>query len=211
MRKWFKTLKNKIKPLLKKDCTGHDYWHALRVCNLCEYIGRKEKADLDILRAAALLHDIFAGKNYATHEEKAAKFAKKVLKEIGFPENKIEGVIDCIKNHEKYNWGKTSHISKEAKILQDADRLDAIGAIGIARAFSFGGHYGKSIYNPKDKPGIYRKFSKTKKSSITHFYEKLLRLKENMNTRTGKKIAIGRHKFMEMYLKRFYKEWEGKV
>ncbi|NIM47327.1 MAG: HD domain-containing protein [Candidatus Aenigmarchaeota archaeon] len=212
MRKlWFKKLKNKIKVSLKKDYSGHNYWHAIRVCNICKYIRKKEKADLDVLLAASLLHDIYAGKNYATHVEKAIKFAKKVLKEIGFPKNKIPDVLDCIKNHEKYNWGKTSKISKEAKILQDADRLDALGAIGIARIFTFGGFYGRPIYNPKDKPRVYYRFSRTRKSSITHFYEKILRLKDNMNTKTGRKIAEKRHKFMERYLKRFFKEWRGKM
>jgi uncharacterized protein len=117
----------------------------------------------------------------------------------------------CIKNHEVYDWRKTKKkISKEAQILQDADRLDAIGAIGIARCFTFGGWYGRSIWNPNEKPKIYTKFTKTKKSSITHFYEKLLRLKDDMNTKTGRKIAEKRHKFMELYLKEFFKEWEGK-
>ena len=208
---WFKKLKNKVKVLLKKEYSGHDYWHAIRVCNISEYIGKKEKADLDVLRTAALIHDIYAGEDYATHVEKAVKFANKILRKLGFPESKITDVISCVKNHEKYNWGKTSKISKEAKILQDADRLDAIGAIGIARTFTFGGWYGRPIYTPGEKYGIYSKFSKTGKSSITHFYEKLLRLKGSMNTKTGKKLAEDRHKFMKIYLKRFFKEWEGEI
>jgi len=208
---WFKKLKNKVKVLLKKEYSGHDYWHAIRVCNISEYIGKKEKADLDVLRTAALIHDIYAGEDYATHVEKAVKFANKILRKLGFPESKITDVISCVKNHEKYNWGKTSKISKEAKILQDADRLDAMGAMGIARTFAFGGWYGRPIYTPEEKYSIYRKFSKTGKSSITHFYEKLLRLKESMNTKTGKKLAEGRHKFMKMYLKRFFKEWKGEI
>jgi len=208
---WFKKLKNKIEILLKEEYSGHDYWHAIRVCNISEHIGKKEKANLDVLLAASFLHDIYAGENYATHVEKAIKFANKTLRKIGFPKNKIPNVLDCIKNHEKYSWGKTSKISKEAKILQDADRLDALGAIGIARIFTFGGWYGRPIYNPRDKPRVYYKFSRTRKSSITHFYEKILRLKDNMNTKTGRKIAEKRHKFMEKYLERFFKEWKSKI
>ncbi len=190
----------------------HDYWHAIRVCNLCEQIGRKEKADLDVLRAAALLHDIYADKDYKNHITKSIRSSKKILKSVKFPQEKIDDVIHCIRFHETYHWFKKKvKLSKEAKILQDADRLDALGTMGIARVFTFGGQYRRPIYNPKDRRGIYYGFKKTKKSSITHFYEKLLRLKEGMNTKTGKNIAKGRHKFMESYLKRFFKEWEGKL
>jgi len=211
MKKWLKELKIKVRKKLK-GFTTHDYWHAIRVCNLCEYIGRKEKADLDVLIAAALLHDIYADKNYKNHISKSIRDTEKILKAVKFPQNKIKDVIHCIKFHETYRWFKNKvRLSKEAKILQDADRLEALGAIGIARTFSFGGQYGRPIYNPKDKRGIYYGFRETKKSSITHFYEKLLRLKEGMNTKTGKKLAKNRHKFMELYLKRFFKEWEGKL
>jgi len=211
MKRWFEKLENKIKALVKEDYSGHDYWHAIRVCNISKNIGEEEKADTDVLLAASLLHDVYAGKNYATHVEKAATLANKILMNIGFPQEKIKDVIECIKNHEKYKWGKTNNISKEAQILQDSDRIDAIGAIGIARTFAFGGLYRRSIYNPKDRRSIYFNFKKTKKSSITHFYEKLLRLKDDMNTKTGRKIAEKRHKFMELYLKEFFKKWEGKT
>jgi uncharacterized protein len=210
MKKWFEKLKIKVKVLTKEDYSGHDYWHAIRVCIISKKIGIKEKADMDVLLAASLLHDVYASKNYACHIEISIKFAKKALIEIGFPRNKIKDVINCIKNHENYNWGKDTSVSKEAKILQDSDRIDAIGAIGIARVFTFGGWYGRVIYKPNEKRKLYYNFMKTKKSSIAHFYEKLLLLKDNMNTKTGRKIAEGRHKFMELYLKEFFKEWKGK-
>jgi len=210
MKKWFKKLKNNVKILLEKDYSGHDYWHAIRVCNISEKIGKKEKADLDILLAASLLHDIYAGKNYITHVERAVKFANKVLRKVKFPKNKIERVISCIRNHEKYEWGKTSKISKEAKILQDADRLDALGAIGIARTFIFSGYNKIPLWIVGQEPKKHYDYKKIS-SSINHFYEKLLKLKENMNTKTAKNIARERHKFMEIYLERFFKEWEGEL
>ena len=211
MKKWFKKLEVRVMKILKTS-TVHDYWHALRVCNLCVYIGKKEKAALDVLRAAALIHDIYAEKDYRNHISKSIKVARKILKSVGFPSDKIKDVVHCLRFHETYHWHKNKNsLSKEAKILQDADRLESLGAIGIARCFTFGGIHNRPIWIPGQKVDENWFYIKYSKSSVTQFYEKILRLKGGMNTKIGKKMAEGRHKFIKLYLKEFFKEWEGRV
>ncbi len=203
-----------VEKRIERKGSNHDWWHAKRVSNLCMHIGKKEEADLEILIASAYIHDAFAEEDYKNHITKAVEYAKKLLTETKFPKEKIDAVVYCIENHEHYDWFKErKYLSKEALILQDADRLDAIGAIGIARVFSFGGAMKRAIWTPGEKTDKKWNYQNVinETSSITHFYDKLLKLKDAMNTETAKKMATERHKFMELYLKQFYKEWEAEL
>lgn len=206
-RNWLPTLNSYAWTHSPRD-PSHDYWHEYRVMGLEIYIGKKEFADPDVIRATALLHDTYASvESYANHAEKAAKLAQRILPKIGFPQPKIALVVNCIGNHEIYDWARKGlKLPIEDQVFQDADRLDAMGAVGIARCFSFGGEYRRPIWTPGEKPGIYYKHMKTQKSSVTHFYEKLLRLKDAMNTPTGKEIAKQRHRFMGQFLDEFFSE-----
>jgi len=188
-----------------KDSTGHDWYHIERVYKTAIYIGKKEKADLDIIKVAALLHDIGLSNEISSavdHAEEGARMAETFLKEIGFDPDKLDKVVESIRHH---RFGrKVRPESLEGKILQDADRLDAVGAIGIARAFAYGGARGAPIYDPTEKIEEYDPFRV--KSTITHFQEKLLKIKDKLNTITAKKIGEERHKFMIEFLEEFYRE-----
>ncbi|MEM3713118.1 MAG: HD domain-containing protein [Thermoproteota archaeon] len=179
---------------------GHDWLHAERVYRMCMRIMEKEGGDPEVLTAAALLHDI--GISYELeegidHSEKSAEIASKILYEIGFPGDKIIRVQEAIRQHRFRNSIKATTL--EAKILQDADRLDAIGAIGIARTFSYGGKRKIPIYS--DDENVV--------STLQHFYDKLLRIRDTLNTETAKAIARERHEFMETFLSRLFKEVKG--
>jgi uncharacterized protein len=190
---------------------GHDWWHIHRVWINARRIADVE-TDVDILTVelAALLHDIADSKFHGGDEEVGPATAGKFLSELGLNENQVVHVQQIIR-HISFKSGfdqKTFH-SKELEIVQDADRLDAIGAIGIARAFSYGGFKGREIYNPEIAPNLNmtkEEYKNTAAPSINHFYEKLLLLKDKMNTATGKKMAKQRHHFMEEYLQQFYAE-----
>jgi uncharacterized protein len=203
----------KLKPKIEKyfRCTSHDFFHTQRVYNLVIKIAEKEKADLEIVKAAALLHDIGRDKEEKDqtlcHAEESAKMAPEILRSINFPENKIDAVLHCIKVH-RYSKGLESK-TKEAEILQDADRLDALGAICIARVFTYGGQMKRPIYNPKIKPKK-RYNPKSGVTSINHFYEKILKIKpETFKTKMARKIAQERYKYIENFIERFKKEWDG--
>lgn len=212
---WLRIIDRKIKEVLLSDTSGHDYYHAIRVANLCLKINKEEKGDQKVLVAAALLHDIARpeeiklNKPSSFHINKSVDLAKDILREARYPYSKMNLVLDCIKHHEDYSWIKVkNNVTLETKILQDADRLDAIGAIGIARVFAYGATVGRPLWLPNKnletwKPGI------RNISSISHFYSKLLKLKYEMNTNLGKKIAEKRHKFTEEFLENFLKETEG--
>ena len=202
-----------VKSKLLGESSGHDWWHVYRVWKLAKEITEKEKADLFIVELAALLHDIADWKS-SGREDFGAGVAEEFLKGLNLDKKITNEVYDIIKSVSFKGAGVTSiPNSKEGKIVQDADRLDALGAIGIARTFAYGGHKGNEIYNPDIKPKKHESFEeyKTNKSTtINHFYEKLLLLKDLMNTKTGKKMAEERHEFMKQFLDRFFNEWEGK-
>jgi uncharacterized protein len=203
-----------IRELLAGEGSGHDWWHVYRVWKMAKHLAKTERADLFVVELAALLHDIADWKFHGGDEEIGPNRAREWLDQIGVEEDVIAHVCQIIKNTSFKGAGvKTQMESKEGMIVQDADRLDAIGAIGIARAFAYGGSKGREIYNPEVKPVEHSSFDEYKKSqshTINRFYEKLLLLKDRMNTDAAKKIANDRHRLMEEYLHSFYEEWEGK-
>jgi uncharacterized protein len=209
---------NFVKKRLENDTAGHDWWHVYRVWKLSMKIAKKENVkDLFVVQLAALLHDIAEWKTSDVNEDVAAVTAEKWLSSMNVDERTISHVCGIIKNISYKGAGtKSNIITKEGMVVQDADRVDAIGAVGIARTFAFGQKIGNQIYNPDIKPILGEKeykeifTGKRKGTTINHFYEKLLLLKDLMNTKTGKKIAQKRHKYMEKFLYEFFKEWEGK-
>ena len=215
-REWERRLLDYVKDATAGDSTGHDFYHAVRVKRLAVLIGQDDAADLDVLIAAAYLHDIARGEERVEngrivndHVVAGMRCAREVLPRIGFPKDKIAQVVECIRHHEDYRWDEEGvKLSKEALILQDADRLDAIGAIGIARSFAYGGAIGRPLWDPEEEPGEFQ-HGVVSRSTLHHFYEKLLRLKDIMNTDLGRKLAEERHAYMEDFLARFKREWEG--
>jgi uncharacterized protein len=208
---------NKTIEFVKKELEfaegGHDWWHIYRVWKNAKTIAQKENANLLIVELAALLHDIADSKFNSGDEEIGPEKAGKFLIEIGLNNEITNTVVSIIKNV-SYKGGKEkgTFSSIELDIVRDADRLDAIGAIGIARAFNYGGYKNRAIYNPEIKPNLNMTKEEYKNSSaptINHFYEKLLLLKDGFVTATAKEIASNRHKFMEQYLEQFYSEFEG--
>ena len=204
-----------VKETLRGAEGGHDYWHIYRVWKLTQKINEKEKADQLVVELGALLHDIADSKFHDGNEEIGPQKAREFLQSIKVDYKVINHIEKIIANI-SFKGGKheAEFKSKELDIVQDADRLDAMGAIGIARTFNYGGFKNREIYNPNIKPNLNMSKEEYKSSTtptLNHFYEKLLLLKDRMNTKTGKKMAQNRHKVMEAYLKEFYKEWEGKV
>ena len=202
-----------IKNKLSGEGSGHDWWHIYRVWKNAIHIGKHENVNLFVVQLAALLHDISDWKFNDGDDDVGPRLAREWLEKMQVEENIISHVCEIIKKMSFKGAGvKTFMRTKEGMVVQDADRLDAIGAIGIARTFAYGGHKGREIYNPNVKPELHDSFEKYKSGTgptINHFYEKLLLLKDLMNTKTAKKIAEERHRFMEQFLDRFYKEWEG--
>ena len=203
-----------VKHTLEGAESGHDWWHIQRVWNNALQIIKTETAEHLIVELAALLHDIADSKFHNGDEEIGPKIAGDFLYSQQLPQDLILNVQQIIGNMSfKASFEKKQFHSKELEIVQDADRLDAIGAIGIARAFTYGGFKNRELYNPGIPPALNMNKEEYKNSTaptINHFYEKLLLLKDKMNTETGKRIAAERHVFMEQYLAQFYKEWDGK-
>jgi len=201
-----------VKQTLENAEAGHDFWHILRVLKLSEKIARTEPGDMFIIQLGALLHDIADSKFHNGDETIGPKIAREFLESQKVDEKTIEHIVKIIENISfKNSFEGQKFTSKELEIIQDADRLDAIGAIGIARAFVYGGHKNNPIYNPDLKVNLNMSKEEYKKgdtSTINHFYEKLLKLKDMMNTPTGKQLAEKRHRFMEQFLEQFYDEWE---
>ena len=201
-----------VKQVLEKDSSGHDWWHIYRVQNLAKEIQKSEGGNLYIIELSALLHDIA---DWKFHEkEEGPKKARLFLKTQKMENSIIDSVCEIIATS-SFKGAKVDSSMKtiEGEILQDADRLDAIGAVGIARCFTYGGNQNKAIYDPRIKPTLHdnaEAYKNNDSSTINHFYEKLLLLKDLMNTETGKKIAEQRHKFMELFLEQFFEEWKGK-
>ena len=202
-----------VKKELENAEGGHDWYHIERVYKNALLIANGENCDILIVQLGALLHDIADSKFHDGDETVGPKKARLFLESKNFPENKIVPVINIIENISFKGGHETKKFSSlELDIVQDADRLDAIGAIGIARTFNYGGFKNRAIYNPKINPNLHMSKEEYKNSeapTINHFYEKLLLLKDKMNTKTGKEIAIQRHHFMESFLSQFYAEWDG--
>jgi uncharacterized protein len=204
-----------VKEQLKNAEGGHDWFHIERVYKNALLIAKEEKCDLEVVKLAALLHDIADSKFHNGDESVGPKTAKTFLEAQNVKEETILHVIAIIENisFKGGNFDQQFH-SKELAIVQDADRLDAIGAIGIARTFNYGGFKNRALYDPEIAPNLAMSKEEYKKSeapTINHFYEKLLLLKDKMNTETGKKIAKKRHDFMIHFLAQFYAEWDGEA
>jgi len=203
-----------VKRALSNECTGHDWYHSYRVRRNAVGICKKEGGDLFVVELASLLHDISDWKFNSGDDKAGATIAREWLKRLDLDQAIIQHVSEIISDMPFRGYGVESKMkTKEGMIVQDADRLDAIGAIGIARAFAYGGHKRRMIYDPSVKPRTYKSFDdykKNKSHTINHFHEKLLLLKDLMNTETAKKMAEERHKFMTAFLERFQGEWNGK-
>ena len=198
---------------LSGEGSGHDWWHTYRVWKMAERIGREEGANLLVVGLAALLHDIADWKFHGGDDTVGPRVAAEIMKKHGVPEDTIAHVCTIIATSSFKAAGVPSEMATvEGKAVQDADRLDAIGAIGIARTFAYGGHKGRLLHEPGTKPILHAskdEYARNASPTINHFYEKLLLLKDLMNTDTARAIAEERHKFMEDYLGRFFKEWDG--
>ncbi len=205
----------RLRDEIKDEFSGsHGFDHTERVYNLALHIAQSEKIDLEVLQAAALLHDISRKEEHEgkveCHADAGAEKAAKILAEIGFPSDKIPKVQYCIRVH-RYSKGIMPE-TVEAKILQDADRLDALGAIGIARVFSRGGEKRIPLFAPDIKPNKEYAPDTKAASSINHFYEKLLNIKpESFHTHTGQIMAKERYEFLELFLNHFLREWECRI
>jgi uncharacterized protein len=199
-----------IKKLFMEDSSGHDYHHSVRVYNNALHIAVKEGGNLLLIKLAALLHDVDDRKLFNTSEN--LDHALIFLKENDVDEITINKICNIIKSVSYKGNGSTTPDSLEGKIVQDADRLDALGAIGIARTFAYGGHKGRPIYDPGELPiedMTAEEYRSHTSNSINHFYEKILKLKDLINTETARSMAEGRHAFIENYLEEFMSEWNG--
>ncbi len=203
-----------VKITLANAETGHDWFHIERVYKTAKTINAIEKGDQLVVELAALLHDIADSKFHNGDEEIGPQKAGDFLKTIGVADETILHVQEIIRNLSyKTNLGTVTFKSKELNVVQDADRLDAIGAIGIARAFTYGGYKNRVLYDPAIPTNLNmskEEYKNTTAPTLNHFYEKLLLLKDLMKTETGKLMAQQRHEFMLSYLDQFYAEWEGK-
>ena len=202
-----------VKKQLNKAEGGHDWWHTYRVWKNAKVISQYENVNLLIVELGALLHDIADSKFHDGDEEIGPKMATDFLQSLDLDTRVISSVTNIVR-HISFKGGnfKPEYHSKELEIVQDADRLDALGAIGIARAFNYGGFRNRSLYDPDIKPALNmtrQAYKNNKGPTINHFYEKLLLLKDRMNTPTAKEVARRRHLFMENYLDQFFSEWNG--
>jgi len=203
-----------VKETLKGAEAGHDWFHTLRVYNNARLIAKSESVDLYIVVLGALLHDIADSKFHNGDDTVGPRVARKFLLQHNVDSFVINSVIDIINNISFNKSLETNNKpnSIELDVVQDADRLDAIGAIGIARCFNYGGFKNRKLFDPSIKPNLKmskKEYKNSKAPTINHFYEKLLLLSDKMNTKTGKKIAKERHQFMTEYLDQFHAEWEG--
>ncbi|MFY4776063.1 HD domain-containing protein [Metabacillus sp. RGM 3146] len=207
MRDKLNTVEKRVKLLLEEEGSGHDWLHIERVRNLAVYIGVKEGGHIEIIELASLLHDLSDEKMNIMGQSEITSW----LSSIGFTRHETDQAIHIIETISFKGNGKTIPSTIEGKAVQDADRLDAIGAIGIARAFLYAGSKGHLLHLPKKNPRetlTDQEYRQNPSTAINHFYEKLLKLSSLMNTNTGKELAKERHEFMEFFLNQFYKEWE---
>ncbi|MEC2073788.1 HD domain-containing protein [Alkalihalophilus marmarensis] len=201
-----------VKAQLINEESGHDWYHILRVTRTAQQIAKEEHANDEIVTLAALVHDL-ADDKVIQNEKEALKKIDEWFKENGLDDEAIDQIISIITTI-SFKGGNGQPVSTlEGQIVQDADRLDALGAIGIARTFVYSGHKGQPMYDPelpvRDEMSV-EEYRHGKSSAVHHFYEKLLKLKDQMNTTTGMKLAARRHAFMETYLEQFYQEWKGR-
>lgn len=203
-----------VKSQLKHAEGGHDWFHIQRVLNNAMLIAKGETVDFFIVQLGALLHDIADSKFHNGDETVGPKVAREFLMDLNIDSSAIEHVIKIIENISFKGGNEPQQFkSLELDVVQDADRLDALGAIGIARTFNYGGFKNRAMFDPEIKPNLKMTKEEYKASNdptINHFYEKLLLLKDKMNTQTGRQIAEKRHQFMEVFLDQFYAEWDGR-
>lgn len=217
MEQIFIPVADKVRSVLEAESSGHDYYHAERVLNNALYIQEKEgSGDRYIIGVSALIHDVCrpwekeTGKSHFGDE--ALERIRQMLIEINEKAETITSVLEVVRLHDVYDWDNPQEKSIDLQIVQDADNLDAIGALGIARTFAFGGAHGLNMYIPGENHDFDKEFVEDpnhRTSTIAHFYEKLLRLRENMNTDTGKKLGEIRHGRMTKFLDDFFEEWNG--
>jgi uncharacterized protein len=203
-----------VKEKLGEDSTGHDYFHIMRVRALAVRLAIEEGADAYVVELAALLHDIADWKFHDGDLNAGPKVATEWLQSLDEKPETVEKVAAIIKEVSYKGAGvKTTPASIEGKVVQDADRLDALGAIGIARTFAYGGKFERPMYDPDQPPVMHQTFEQYKNSrgtTLNHFYEKILLLKERLNTDAARALADERHKYVEDFVERFLSEWEGK-
>jgi uncharacterized protein len=220
---WEPALAERVYAVVAGESTGHDIYHFLRVKALALQIAEEESLDRDVLVATAYLHDIGRGREFEGHGDHVLygmSQAAALLPQVGFPRAKVEAVGLCIEYHEEYAWARSvkdlpperaaTAVRGEILGFQDADRLDAIGAVGLARMFMFGGAYRQPLWHPHVRPGHWE-HGDLGSSSYNHLHEKLLKLKDTMNTATGRRLAKGRHRFMVQFAAQFELEWGGKA
>ena len=212
-----KELTEKLREHFSDDASGHDLMHLVRVCNMAKHLQEKEGGNLEVIVYAALLHDV-----HRLIQRKTGKFCKpsdsipevkQLLSGFHLSVTLVEKIYHCVEFHEEYAFSKRGLTANdlETQILQDADNLDAMGAIGIARTFAYGGHHSLPIWLP-EAPFRFDDYDESVNdiSNIHHFYNKLLKLKDHMNTKTAKELGEARHQFMENFLVQFFDEWDGK-
>lgn len=200
---------------LSGESSGHDWWHVYRVWKNAQHLGQAEGADMLVVQLAALLHDIADWKLHGGDVTAGPRVARQWLESQAVDGKVIDQVCDIISHMSYKGAGVSDHMDTlEGKVVQDADRLDAIGAIGIARTFAYGGHFKRVMYEPAVQPELHDSFEAYQKShshTINHFYEKLLLVKDRLKTSTAKAMAVGRHEFMENFLQEFFLEWNAEV
>lgn len=202
-----------VREKLTGEGSGHDWWHIWRVWQLSQKIAQEEKADTFIVELAALLHDIADWKYHDGDLHAGGRASREWLEGLGVDEESIKHIVNIVDNVSFKGVGvKDTMATLEGKIVQDADRLDAIGAIGIGRTFTYGGHKGRAMLDPEipvEMAPDFETYKAAGQTTINHFYEKLLFLKDRMHTKTGRRMAEGRHIFMEKFLEEFHGEWKG--
>jgi uncharacterized protein len=205
--------KEYVRGKLEGEGSGHDWWHIKRVWKNAVTIGKAEKADIYVVQLGALLHDIADFKFHGGDSSVGPKVAREHLEKLGVSEKVISHVCNIVETISFKGAGAEKPMETlEGKVVRDADRLDAIGAIGIARCFSYGGSKGRLIFNPEGSAKEHQSvdsYLKGADSSLHHFYEKLLLLKDLMLTKKGREMAEGRHNYLSQYLEQFHAEWNG--
>jgi len=212
-------LEIKVAKFFENDSTGHDFYHLKRTMNIALHINEQEGGDRIVIGVAAFVHDVhrilFKNNNKYCTPKESLETILELISDLDLSKGQIEHILHCVEFHEEYDFSDTGKTANdiETLILQDADNLDAIGAIGIARTFTFGASHNRDMYNP-DVPfdrEIYNEEEdiNVDPSTIHHFHSKLLKLNNNMNTKTGKMMALKRHDFMKLYFDTFLDEWKG--
>ena len=200
-----------VRQSMQSDSSGHDWWHVWRVRNLAMLLCAREGADAFVTELAALLHDVADHKLHGGDDSVAPRVVRAWLEELGVEDEIVGRVVAIVVGVSFKGAGvEVERLSLEGQVVQDADRLDAIGAIGIARAFAHGGHSGRAIFDPEVSPEVHASFEAYKKStgpSLNHFHEKLLLLKDRLNTDAARRIAVERHEFMQGFVDQFHAEW----